>query len=104
MDGFKVVIAGSFGDIHYNNELNNGMLPIVQPIEVRQKLKQLKPTDKVTVDLEQQKIISPVGEFTFEIDGEWKHKLLNGLDDIGITLQYEDLITEYEKHRPSYWQ
>ena len=68
--GFKVVIAGSFGDIHYNNELNNGMLPIVQPIEVRQKLEQLKPTDEVTVDLEQQKIISPVGEFTFEIDGE----------------------------------
>ena len=80
------------------------MLPIVQPIEVRQKLEQLKPADEVTVDLEQQKIISPVGEFTFEIDGEWKHKLLNGLDDIGITLQYEDLITEYEKHRPSYWQ
>ncbi|MDU1933991.1 MAG: 3-isopropylmalate dehydratase small subunit, partial [Streptococcus thermophilus] len=102
--GFKVVIAGFFGDIHYNNELNNGMLPIVQPIEVRRKLEQLKPTDEVTVDLEQQKIISPVGEFTFEIDGEWKHKLLNGLDDIGITMQYEDLITEYEKHRPSYWQ
>ena len=40
--GFKVVIAGSFGDIHYNNELNNGMLPIVQPIEVRRKLEQLK--------------------------------------------------------------
>ena len=78
------------------------MLPIVQPIEVRRKLEQLKPTDEVTVDLEQQKIISPVGEFTF--DGEWKHKLLNGLDDIGITMQYEDLITEYEKHRPSYWQ
>ena len=102
--GFKVVIAGSFGDIHYNNELNNGILPIVQPIEVRRKLEQLKPTDEVTIDLEQQKIISPVGEFTFEIDGEWKHKLLNGLDDIGITMQYEDLITEYEKHRPSYWQ
>ena len=42
--GFKVVIAGSFGDIHYNNELNNGMLPIVQPREVREKLAQLKPT------------------------------------------------------------
>lgn len=53
--GFKVVIAGSFGDIHYNNELNNGMLPIVQPREVREKLAQLKPTDQVTVDLEQQK-------------------------------------------------
>lgn len=65
--GFKVVIAGSFGDIHYNNELNNGLLPIVQPREVREKLAQLKPTDQVTVDLEQQKIISPVEEFTFEI-------------------------------------
>ena len=63
--GFKVVIAGSFGDIHYNNELNNGMLPIVQPREVREKLAQLQPSDQVTVDLEQQKIISPVGEFTF---------------------------------------
>ena len=50
------------------------------------------------MDLEQQKIISPVGEFTFEIDSEWKHKLLNGLDDIGITLQYEDLIATYENN------
>ncbi|HHA7721341.1 TPA: 3-isopropylmalate dehydratase small subunit [Streptococcus pneumoniae] len=99
--GFKVVIAGSFGDIHYNNELNNGMLPIVQP---REKLAQLKPTDQVTVDLEQQKIISPVEEFTFEIDSEWKHKFLNSLDDIGITLQYEELIAAYEKQRPAYWQ
>ncbi len=72
--GFKIVIAGSFGDIHYNNELDNGLLPIVQPREVRDKLTQLKPADQVTVDLEQQKIISPVEEFTFEIDGEWKHK------------------------------
>lgn len=98
--GFKVVIAGTFGDIHYNN----GMLPIVQPREVREKLAQLKPTDHVTVDLEQQKIISPVEEFTFEIDSEWKHKLLNSLDDIGITLQYEELIAAYEKQRPAYWQ
>ena len=80
------------------------MLPIVQPLEVRQALANLKPTDEVTVDLEQQKIFSPVGEFSFDIDGEWKHKLLNGLDDIGITLQYEELIAEYEKNRPSYWQ
>ena len=58
--GFKVVIAGSFGDIHYNNELNNGMLPIVQPREVREKLAQLQPSDQVTVDLKQQKIITPV--------------------------------------------
>lgn len=102
--GFKVVIAGSFGDIHYNNELNNGMLPIVQPREVREKLAQLDPTDDIIVDLSNQKIISPVGTFDFEIDGEWKHKLINGLDDIGITLQYEDLIAAYEKNRPAYWQ
>ncbi|COS37227.1 3-isopropylmalate dehydratase small subunit [Streptococcus pneumoniae] len=86
------------------NELNNGLLPIVQPREVREKLAQLQPTDQVTVDLEQQKIISPVEEFTFEIDSEWKHKLLNSLDDIGITLQYEELIAAYEKQRPAYWQ
>ncbi len=102
--GFKVVIAGSFGDIHYNNELNNGMLPIVQPREVREKLAQLKPTDQVTVDLEQQKIISPVEEFTFEIDSECKNKFIISLDYIGFTLQYEDLIAAYEKQRPAYWQ
>ncbi|WP_449459902.1 3-isopropylmalate dehydratase small subunit [Streptococcus suis] len=102
--GFKVIIAGSFGDIHYNNDLNNGILPIVQPREVREKLAALASTDEVTVDLYQQKIISPVGEFDFEIDADWKHKLLNGLDDIGITLQYQDLIAEYEDNRPSYWQ
>ncbi|VPW40952.1 putative endonuclease [Streptococcus pneumoniae] len=45
-----------------------------------------------------------VEEFTFEIDSKWKHKLLNSLDDIGITLQYEELIAAYEKQRPAYWQ
>lgn len=102
--GFKVVIAGSFGDIHYNNELNNGMLPIVQPLEVRQKLANLAPDDEVTIDLPNQKIISPVGEFDFDIDADWKKKLVEGLDDIGITLQFEELIAAYEKNRPSYWQ
>ncbi|HFH9837452.1 TPA: 3-isopropylmalate dehydratase small subunit [Streptococcus suis] len=102
--GFKVVIAGSFGDIHYNNELNNGMLPIVQPREVREQLAELSPSDVITVDLERQKIITPIGDFDFDIAPDWKHKLLNGLDDIGVTLQYEELIAEYEKNRPTYWQ
>lgn len=101
--GFKVIIAGSFGDIHYINNLNNGILPIVQPLEVREQLAKLEPTQEVKVDLYEQKIISPVGEFSFEIDSDWKHKLLNGLDDIGITLQYEELIAAYEKQRPAYW-
>ncbi|HEL2058405.1 TPA: 3-isopropylmalate dehydratase small subunit [Streptococcus suis] len=102
--GFKVVIAGSFGDIHYNNELNNGMLPIVQPREVRQKLAQLASDEEITIDLPNQKIITSVGEFAFAIEEEWKYKLINGLDDIGVTLQYEDLISQYERNRPSYWQ
>lgn len=102
--GFKVIIAGSFGDIHYNNDLNNGILPIVQPRDVREKLATLKSTDEITVDLYEQKILSPVGEFYFDIDADWKNKLLKGLDDIGITMQYEDLIAEYEKNRPAYWQ
>ncbi|MGT2756981.1 3-isopropylmalate dehydratase small subunit [Streptococcus ovuberis] len=101
--GFKVVIAGSFGDIHYNNELNNGMLPIVQQKEVREQLAQLAPDQEITINLPEQKLLTPFGDFEFEIDGQWKHKLLNGLDDIGITLQYEELITAYEQNRPSYW-
>lgn len=101
--GFKVVIAGSFGDIHYNNELNNGMLPIVQPKDVREQLAQLAPDQEITIDLPKQELITPFGNFSFDIDDQWKHKLINGLDDIGITLQYEDLITAYEKNRPSYW-
>lgn len=102
--GFKVVIAGSFGDIHYNNELNNGILPIVQPREVREKLAQLAPTASITIDLPQQKILTPVGEFSFDIEQDWKYKLINGLDDIGITLEHEALITQYEKTRPAYWR
>lgn len=102
--GFKVIIAGSFGDIHYNNDINNGILPIVQPREVREALSQLNPSDKVTVDLYQQKIFSPIGEYFFEIDADWKNKLLNGLDDIGVTLQHEHLIIEYENNRPKYWK
>ncbi|KXT78374.1 3-isopropylmalate dehydratase small subunit [Streptococcus sp. DD13] len=102
--GFKVIIAGSFGDIHYNNDLNNGILPIVQPREVREKLAGLDPTDPVTVDLYEQKILSPVGDFPFDIDADWKNKLLKGLDDIGITLEYADKIAAYEKNRPVYWQ
>ncbi|HEM3614625.1 TPA: 3-isopropylmalate dehydratase small subunit [Streptococcus suis] len=102
--GFKVIIAGSFGDIHYNNDLNNGILPIIQPKEVRDQLAQLAPDQEITVDLADQLIRTPFGEFPFDIEQDWKHKLLNGLDDIDITLQYQDLIAEYELHRPSYWQ
>lgn len=102
--GFRAVIAGSFSDIHYNNELKNGILPIVQPLETREILAALSPDETIEIDLPHQVIKTSKGDFTFEIDTEWKRKLVNGLDDIGITLQYEDLITAYEKQRPAYWQ
>ncbi|GHU43786.1 3-isopropylmalate dehydratase small subunit [Bacilli bacterium] len=102
--GFRAVIAGSFSDIHYNNELKNGILPIVQPLETREILAGLSPDEMIEIDLPNQVIKTSKGEFTFEIDAEWKRKLVNGLDDIGITLQYEELITAYEKQRPRYWQ
>ena len=102
--GFRAVIAGSFSDIHYNNELKNGILPIVQPLETREILAALSPDETIEIDLPHQVIKTSKGDFTFEIDDEWKRKLVNGLDDIGITLQYEDLITAYEKQRPAYWQ
>ena len=102
--GFRAVIAGSFSDIHYNNELKNGILPIVQPLETREILAALSPDETIEIDLPHQVIKTSKGDFTFEIDAEWKRKLVNGLDDICITLQYEDLITAYEKQRPAYWQ
>lgn len=102
--GFRAVIAGSFSDIHYNNELKNGILPIVQPLETREILAALSPDETIEIDLPNQVIKTSKGDFTFDIDAEWKRKLVNGLDDIGITLQYEDMITAYEKKRPTYWQ
>ncbi len=102
--GFRAVIAGSFSDIHYNNELKNGILPIVQPLETREILAALSPDEAIEIDLPHQVIKTSKGDFTFDIDAEWKRKLVNGLDDIGITLQYEELITAYEKQRPAYWQ
>ena len=96
--GFKVIIAGSYSDIFYNNALKNGLLPIVQPKSVRSNLFQLPSNEEITVDLPDQVIKTAAGDFPFEIDETFKYKLINGLDDIGITLTYEDQITEYEKY------
>ena len=71
---------------------------------LRQKLAALPAGEEITIDLPNQVIKSSAGECPFDIDHEWKRKLVEGLDDIGITLQYEDLIAAYEKQRPSYWQ
>lgn len=103
--GFKVVIAGSFSDIFYMNAIKNGLLPIVLDELARKKLAALSPEVEITIDLPNQVVKTATAEFPFTIDESWKYKLVNGLDEIGITLQDEALITQYEnKMMPSYWR
>lgn len=101
--GFRAIIAPSFADIFFNNCFKNGVLPIVVSEEVADELfKAVEANEgyRLTVDLAEQKIIRPDGEaIAFEIDAFRKHCLLNGLDDIGLTLQDADAIREYEKAR-----
>lgn len=98
--GFKCIIAPSFADIFYNNCFKNGILPIVLPdAKVNQLFKEVSETEgyALTVDLPSQTIKTPKGEtLSFEVNEFRKHCLLNGLDDIGLTLQHEAAIATYE--------
>ncbi|RTZ71406.1 MAG: 3-isopropylmalate dehydratase small subunit [Gammaproteobacteria bacterium] len=101
--GFRVIIAPSFADIFYNNCFKNGILPIVLPEEtvdeLFEKARGERPL-KITVDLERQKLLlDHAREIAFEIDPFRKHCLLEGLDDIGLTLQHVDEIRAYEERR-----
>ncbi len=98
--GFLVVISPSFADIFYNNCFKNGILPI--KLE-NKKIESLFRTDsEIEVNLENQTITTPNETITFEIDGHRKKTLLEGLDDISITLQHEEKISQYEKSRIIY--
>ncbi|HAO70509.1 MAG TPA: 3-isopropylmalate dehydratase small subunit [Gammaproteobacteria bacterium] len=92
--GFKVIIAPSFADIFYNNCFKNGLLPIVQDNNVMDELFGFK--GEITIDLESQSINANGKKYTFEVDAERKRRLLNGLDDISLTLQYKDEIKSFE--------
>lgn len=102
--GFRAVIAGSFSDIFYMNAIKNGLLPIVLPQAERDFLAALPKDNQVTIDLAAQEISAGDQKFTFDIDATWKDKLLNGLDDISITMNYQAAIADYEAAIPSYWQ
>ncbi|MEC5302345.1 MULTISPECIES: 3-isopropylmalate dehydratase small subunit [Staphylococcus] len=91
--GFDIIIAGSYSDIFYMNCTKNAMLPIVLDEDVR---KYLAQAGEITVDLPNQTVSTSDKSFDFEIDETWKNKLVNGLDDIALTLQYEDAIKSYE--------
>lgn len=102
--GFKVVIAPSFADIFYNNSFKNGILLITFPEEVVDRLfTEVEANEgyQLDVDLEHQQVVTPSGEILeFEVDEFRKHCLLEGLDDIGLTLKDEDAIRAFEqKHK-----
>jgi 3-isopropylmalate/(R)-2-methylmalate dehydratase small subunit len=101
--GIRSVIAPSFADIFYNNCFKNGLLPIVlSEDKVDQLFKEVEANEgyQLVVDLEKQVVVTPSGEsFAFEVDEFRKHCLLNGLDDIGLTLQNADAIRAYEEKR-----
>jgi 3-isopropylmalate/(R)-2-methylmalate dehydratase small subunit len=102
--GFQAVIAPSFADIFYNNSLKNGLVVIRLDARIVDRL--FRETEanegyRLAIDLEQQSVTTPKGEsFHFEIDPFRKHCILNGLDDIGLTLEHADKIRAFEaKHR-----
>lgn len=99
--GFDVVIAPSFADIFFNNCFKNGILPIVLDEAVVDKLFQETYAEEgyqLTVDLMAKKIIRPNGEqIAFDVDEFRRHCLLNGLDDIGLTLQHQSEIQAFEQ-------
>ncbi|MBW5466724.1 3-isopropylmalate dehydratase small subunit [Brevibacillus formosus] len=101
--GFRCVIAPSFADIFYNNCFKNGILPIKLSEEQVDELfnrAQNKPNYQLTIDLQEQVVRDSDGlSYPFEVDSYRRYCLLNGLDDIGITLQYEDKIAAYEASR-----
>ena len=101
--GFRVIIAPSFADIFFNNCFKNGILPIVLDAAIVDSLFAELATqagDQLTVDLEKQQITKPDGtRIGFEVDAFRKHCLINGLDDIGLTLQHVEDIKAYELKR-----
>jgi 3-isopropylmalate/(R)-2-methylmalate dehydratase small subunit len=98
--GFNTIIASSYADIFFNNSFKNGLLPIVLEETIIDGLfSEVAATEgyELTVDLENQNIVKPNGDtIPFEVDAFRKHCLLNGLDDIGLTLQDAANITAYE--------
>jgi 3-isopropylmalate/(R)-2-methylmalate dehydratase small subunit len=103
--GFKTVISSRFADIFRGNSLKNGLLTVVLPQETVDRLWELAeadPTAEITVDLQDRQVRAQGITADFELDENARWRLLNGLDDISITLQNEDAIATYESGRPAH--
>ena len=103
--GFRVVVGSRFGDIFRSNSGKAGLLVAVVSPEVVEALwtfAETQPGTPITVSLEDRQIVAGDAVYPFSIDDYTRHRLLNGLDDIGITLQHADEIAAYEATRPAY--
>jgi 3-isopropylmalate/(R)-2-methylmalate dehydratase small subunit len=105
--GFKVVIAPRFGDIFRNNATKAGLLPVQLPekiVTALQDAAEADPTAEITVDLEAREVRHAEAgvQVPFEIDNYTRWRLMEGLDDIGLTLRYADAISEFEAQRPGW--
>ncbi|GAA1898199.1 3-isopropylmalate dehydratase small subunit [Streptomyces sodiiphilus] len=103
--GFKAVISSRFADIFRGNSLKNGLLTVVLPQETVDALWELTEADpgaEITVDLVGRTVRAPGLEAPFELDENARWRLLEGLDDISITLRHEEAIAAYEQRRPSF--
>ena len=101
--GFRAIIAPSYADIFYNNCFKNGLLPVIlteQQVDILFDEMAAAEGYQLTIDLMEQKVISPSGaEYNFEVDQFRKDCLIQGLDEIGLTLQSADAIRDYEQKR-----
>ncbi|KUP29699.1 3-isopropylmalate dehydratase small subunit [Bacillus halotolerans] len=105
--GFKIIIAPSFADIFHQNCFKNGMLPIRMPYDNWKKLvgQYENQSLQMTIDLENQLIHDSEGnQISFEVDPHWKEMLINGYDEISLTLLLEDEIKQFESQRSSWLQ
>ena len=94
--GFRAIIAPSFADIFYNNCFKNGVLPIVLSHDIVDSL--FSYSGEIVIDLQDQTVTTEIQVFNFDVDPERKRRLLHGLDDIGLTLQYENQIRSFENN------
>ncbi|PLR53898.1 3-isopropylmalate dehydratase small subunit [Chimaeribacter arupi] len=103
--GFKVIIAPSFADIFYGNAFNNQLLPVtLSETDVETLFRLVAENEGITftVDLEQQQVIAGDQRYPFEIDSFRRHCMINGLDSIGLTLQHDAEISNYEAKQPAF--
>lgn len=105
--GFHAVIAPRFGDIFRNNATKNGLVPVVVPGDVAERILRAvedEPATLITVDVTTKRVKVPSLDIDIEfpLDDSVQHRFLHGLDDIGLTLQYEAAITAFEATRPTW--